>query len=198
MKSFLGLLAIFLITGLGACSYSDFGERDINVAVRTHNATSRLMAQTKTTVSKETPIVVATLSNINELETSSPLGRKVSDSVMTYLVKNGYSNVSEIRLRRSLYLRESGQAASGEFILSRDARAIAETREVGAAITGTYAIADNEVLISLRMIEIVSAKVLAAVDFRFPKDSDVEELLKGDSSTGSELNIFSSDKVPSF
>lgn len=178
---------------MAACSnYSKPFERRVNLSFYSYKAADELISQSSDMVDYDTPIVVATLSNVNKLDTSSPLGRSFSDQMMTRFVEEGFENVSEIRLRRSLYLRESSKAASGEFLLSRDARAIAEARDAGAAVVGTYAVGGNEVLISARLIEVATGKVLSASDVRIPMNSHIEELLDDDADFRNDGRIFSS------
>lgn len=200
MKRLLSLLSFtFLIFAIAGCArYSSVVEVDFNLQKKNHKATKYLISGANNRLSKDTPIVVATLSNLNKLETSSDLGRSIADHVMTYLVRDGFTNVSEIRLRRSLYLREAGEAASGEFLLSRDARAIAETRQAGAAVTGTYAVARNEVLVSLRLLEVVSGTVLSSYDYRIPIDSDIERLLADEERSQGADQFFSPKPISSF
>ncbi|HCK33505.1 MAG TPA: hypothetical protein DHW10_08195, partial [Rhodospirillaceae bacterium] len=90
--------------------------------------------------------------------------------------------------------RESSKAASGEFLLSRDARAIAEARDAGAAVVGTYAVGGNEVLVSTRLIEVATGKVLSASDVRIPMNSHIEELLDDDADFRNDGRIFSSSQ----
>lgn len=200
MKRLLSLFSFtLLVFAIAGCArYSSVVEVDFNLQKKNHRAAKFLIKGANERLALDTPIVVATVSNLNELETSSDLGRVISDHIMTYMVREGYNNVSEIRLRRSLYLREMDERASGEFLLSRDARAIAETRQAGAAVTGTYAVARNEVLVSLRLIEVVSGKVLSSYDYRIPIDSDIERLLADEERVDGAGSFFSSKPIPSF
>ncbi|MAS87589.1 MAG: hypothetical protein CMH30_06395 [Micavibrio sp.] len=196
MKSIYKIALAFLITTIAACShYSRPFEMNTDIKAINYRAADALIQSATAAVSSETPIVIATIADTNQLESSSPLGRTISEQVMTRLVQSGYNNVSEIRLRRSLYLRERSANVSGEFLLSRDARAIAEARQAGAAITGTYAAGKDQVLVSLRMIEVATGKILASQDYTIPMDSNVEKLL-GDSTGASADNaIFSNTQI---
>ena len=194
----LGLMLVVLSACAGTVGGIRLGaEKDLKTYSRW--LARSLVEQSGGVVGKDTPIVFASLSNTNNLNTSSPLGRIVSDQMMSYFVEKGFDNVSEIRLRRSLYMRESGKGASGEFLLSRDARAIAETREVGAAVTGTYAEGDKRVIVTARLIEIATGKVIAARDVAVPKSSNVRSLIKNDDDASGAANFFSNtEPVQSF
>jgi TolB-like protein len=116
-----------------------------------------------TEITRDTPLVVASLSDAQNLEKSSALGNIVADMIRTRLVQNGYTT-TEIRLRNSVSLQKD----EGEFLLSRNSHAIVPPKNVVAILTGTYTASEEKVYISLKLIGVVDAHIIAGVDFVIP------------------------------
>jgi len=118
------------------------------------------------------PILIASLVNINNLETSSALGRMIAEQMSSRLVTMGYS-VVELKLRNSFLIKEG----KGEFILSRDVRDISRSRGAQAVIAGTYAVGAKAVFVNVRLIRATDSKILAAHDYTLPLDENMVFLL---------------------
>ena len=104
-------LAAAIALSLGACSLSDpeansttlAGSRPAkagDLGTLTYRAVDLMLAETPA-IPKDTPIVVSTISNVDDLNKADPLGNMVSDFVRTRLVQTG-GNVSEMRLRNAV------------------------------------------------------------------------------------------------
>lgn len=111
-------------------------------------------------VGASTPLVVATISDVQDIETSSALGNIVADMIRTRLVQDGHS-ASEMRLRNAV----SFSKKQGEFMLARNRHALMPPPSAAAIVTGTYAAGFDKVYVSLKLISVTDAHILAGADF---------------------------------
>ncbi|MFL5255680.1 MAG: FlgO family outer membrane protein [Rhodopila sp.] len=123
-------------------------------------------------VTGETSLVVASISDVQNVDASSPLGNIVSDMVKTRLVQDGHT-VSEMRLRAGVHLA----AGEGDFALSRNRRVLAPPPRAAAVLTGTYAVSFERVYVSLRLVSSSDSRILSGADFVVPR-RDVAGLLE--------------------
>lgn len=183
LKSVLG---IGLVSVLAACDPStgfDFNtEPSVSMRDMSYKAADVLIMQTKNTMPAGTPILLGTLSDVNRMETSTALGRMITEQVGARMAQRGF-NVADVRFRNAINVKEhyANAAEAGEYFLSRDTSVLKGEQDVGAVVTGTYAKAQREVLVNLRMIDARTSRILAATDYRLPINSDVRTLLKSES-----------------
>lgn len=136
-------------------------------------------------------IAVATISDSSLIETSSPLGRMISDQLGARFVQLGY-NVSEVRLRNDINVQQSYDGVwDGEYVLSRDRAQLAAKTNARSVVSGTYVVGSDSVLVNLRMIDVNSARVVAAYDYSLPMSDDVRRLVRSEAG-GSGTGIFAS------
>lgn len=120
------------------------------------------------------PILVATLADGEQLERSSAFGRVTMQQVASRLGQYGYQ-VLEARLGRSLVF-----SPQGEFLLSRDAaRLMRSEYDAQAALVGTYSLAGGTVYVSLRVVRLDDAAVVAAHEYHLPVRGDTRRLMAG-------------------
>lgn len=194
-SSLLLATAVVAALGLGACS-SRYATTPFDmtnpktVMSGSYKAADMLAAQSLNIVSPDTPIAVATFSDVNKIESSSALGRMIAEQIGARLVQTGY-NVSEIKLRNDINVQQAldSSAESGEFVLSRNRVALAGHTNARAVVTGTYALAGENVLVNARLIDVNSSRILAAHDYTMPLNSDVRRLLQAD---GNNTAVFGS------
>lgn len=122
---------------------------------------------------KGSAVLIATLVNIDALESSSTLGRTISEQVGTRFTASGYQ-VIELKLREGgVYLKRN----EGELMLTREISLLAKSYNASAVIVGTYAEAGSSVLINLKVVDPNSNVVMAATDYSLPTNQDVRFLL---------------------
>jgi len=124
-------------------------------------------------VTKGTPLVVASLSDVQDLDRSSAFGNIAADLARSRLAQRGLA-VSEVRLRSAMRL----SPAQGEILLSRDAPALARPVAPAAVLTGTYAVGSRHVWVSLKLLSRGDSRVLAAADFAVPRYGDIDGMLQ--------------------
>ena len=100
---------------------------------------------------------------------SSPDG--MSEQIGSRLSQLGYTIV-ESKLRGTLAVN-----GNGEFMLSRDARKIAAAHDAQAVVTGNYAAGSESAIVSLKLIRLTDAKVLAAFDYSMPMGPNTRSLM---------------------
>ncbi len=195
LKTLLLTSAVLLPLSLGGCDRYTSTPFDSppsqGVQMASYEAADKLAGQSLNVVTRETPIAVGTLSDINDIESSSALGRMIAEQVGARFVQLGYT-VSEIKLRADINVQQpnDGTAGAGEYMTSRNREQLAAHTNARAVISGTYAVAGENILVNLRLIDVNTARILAAHDYSMPMNEDTRRLLDSDTSTGS--GIFSS------
>ena len=147
----------------------------IDLVSNSHHVAERLIDTSQQILDPKKPILVASLVNVSDLEESSVLGRIVSEQISSRLTQLGYMT-REIRFRGTVLVR----AGSGELVLSREARNISNEQEAQAVVAGVYAVAQNAVYVTLRLIRAGDSSVISSLDFSLPKSDDISSLLEPD------------------
>ena len=80
---------------------------------------------------QRTPMLVATVVNVNDLRKTAPLGRTLSEQYASHLVNSGLL-VKELKLRGDIFVREE----TGELMLSRELKDIAKLHSAGVVLVG--------------------------------------------------------------
>lgn len=119
------------------------------------------------------PFIVATLSNIDQLDTSSTLGRLISEQVTSRLAQLGQS-VVELKVRNGVFMRRN----EGEFLLTREIQDVAKAHKAQAIIVGTYAASESFVYVSLKIVDPANSQILTAYDYAHPLNKQVKSLLR--------------------
>jgi len=149
------------------------------LARQTYDAVDRLIRQAHRRGEETSiPMVVATLSNIDTMEHTNRFGRVVGEQISSRLTQQGITT-SELKLRKSVNIKQSRDNLSqgGEYILSRDINDIRTEYKVGYAVTGTYGIAEDSVMVNLKLIDIKNGHIAAATDYSVDINDDVDALI---------------------
>ncbi|WP_223290474.1 FlgO family outer membrane protein [Nitratidesulfovibrio sp. SRB-5] len=137
-------------------------------------AADALHAVMASRVSTGSPILVATLADVDNLERSTPFGRVTMQQVASRLGQHGY-RVLEARMGRALTF-----TPQGEFLLSRDATRLMQSEyDAQAALVGTYSLAGGTAYVSLRVVRLDDAAVMAAYEYHLPVRGDTRRMMAG-------------------
>ena len=136
-------------------------------------AINRLVAGVDLTKLAGTPVLVATVVNVNDLRRAAPLGRTLSEQYASCMVASGF-NVKELKLRGDVFVREE----TGEMMLSREVKDIARAHSAGLVVVGTYSTAAQFTYISLKLVRTDTGQILRGHDYALPNDADVSRLLQ--------------------
>jgi hypothetical protein len=120
----------------------------------------------------ETPLLVATVVNVNDLRKTAPLGRTLSEQYASQLANQGLL-VKELKLRGDIYVREE----TGELMLSRELKDIAKVHSAGLVVVGTYSAAVNATFVSLKLVKTDTGQIIKGHDYALPNNADVNRLL---------------------
>jgi len=124
---------------------------------------------------KNSPLLVASFVNVDNLNESSTFGRTVSEQISSRFKQLGYTAI-EMKLRTTIFIKEG----SGEFLLSRELSEISTKHNAQAVVVGTYAAASDRVYLTVRVINVTDSRILASYDYNIPMTRDVfKMLLKG-------------------
>ena len=108
-----------------------------------------------------TKLLVVSFADINNLRSSSPLGRMLAEHIGSRLVQKGLK-VADIRVMSDTLLIREG---NGEFILSREAKKLGINTSASLIVAGTYAqITNDTITVSARLIRGADKVVVSAAD----------------------------------
>lgn len=121
----------------------------------------------------EGSVIVASLVNVNDMTDSSAFGRIVSEQIASTLSQRHMMPVTEVKLRENIFLKEK----AGEFLLSREVMSLSKQHAAQAVLVGTYAVGNQGVYVSVRMVCPESNRLLSSYDYSVPFDMNVRTLL---------------------
>jgi TolB-like protein len=165
-----GLLSLTLL--LGACNSAyDTGFDEI---IQTNRAAANnLIRMAGDEIQPGANIIAASFADIDDLTRSSSFGRVASQQLVSQLTAAGYA-VKEMLLRDSVYI----SASQGEFLLSREISEISTEQDAQAVLVGTYAVGENNVFVTARLIRTADSVILASHDYAIPYTRDMRILLR--------------------
>jgi len=135
------------------------------------DAMNRLLAGLP--VGELSPLLVATIVDVNDLRVSSPLGRTLSEQYSSAAAAAGV-DVREIKLRGDVFVREQ----TGELLLSREVKDIARVHQATAVLVGTYSVAGQYVYVTIKLVRSESGQVIRGYDYALPMDREVQRLVR--------------------
>ncbi len=139
---------------------------------RTYKAVDAMLEAAPELLTGRGPMVVGSVEDIHDVNSSTPFGNIISEMVRSRLVQRGIP-VTEVRVRSSMLLDRT----KGELVLSRDRRALMAAPVAANIATGTYAVASGKIYVSLKIVTASDARIVAASDFVTERTPDVNELL---------------------
>lgn len=177
MNTLFKIAAVCATLAMGGCALdgaprADTRPAEFDFIATNYAAANELLKQMQPKLPAGSAIIMATLVNIDALETSSTLGRGVSEQITTRFSQVGYSMI-EMKFRDSVYLKRN----EGELMLTREISLLAKAHNANAVIVGTYAEAGATVFINLKAIDPNTNVVMAATDYALPMTHDVRSLL---------------------
>ena len=105
-------------------------------------------------------VIVASFADVDNLTQSSTVGRLLGDIVGSRLSQQGFT-VVDIRTRQdSIFIQEQG----GEFVLSRDVRALSKANNAACVVAGTFGRLGKSTVVSVRMIRASDNVILSSAD----------------------------------
>lgn len=198
---FLSLLFHFGVA-ISHSTASDFFNEDNyadNVVGIAYNAADMLENNLLSGLNRTLPILATSFVNLDNLKSSSTLGRLLGEYIASRFSQHGYQ-VIELRLQKDCLLVQEG---NGELALSRDKGKIGTSYDAQAIIIGTYSLADDLLFVSTRIVSTVDHSILSSYDFslrldktlRILAENGVTTAVKNVSGNGSRSGIKESPKT---
>jgi len=125
-------------------------------------------------VSRNSPVLIASMVQLNDLRHSSMLGRLVMQQISSRISQFGYK-VLESRLKKKYSIIPK----EGEFILSRDVSELMK-KEYNAQVVlvGSYVPTPYRVYVSIRLLRIADGVVMAAHEYTLKSRREFAVLLR--------------------
>jgi TolB-like protein len=142
------------------------------ITAANYKAADYLVGKLPKDMSKDSPLLVASFVNIDNLNESSTFGRMVSEQISSRFKQLGYTSI-EMKLRSTIFIKEG----SGEFLLSRELSEISTKHNASAVVVGTYAFASDRVYLTVRVVNAADSAILASYDYNIPMTRDVVKML---------------------
>ncbi len=166
-------IALALTLTLGCSSKPTQLVPETDLVKDSHQAADALMDKMQESLEFDKPLLAASFVHIDDLQNSSAFGRIIAEQVASRFIEQGYS-VIEMKLRRSVFIKER----AGEFMLSRQVKAISQNHDAQAVIVGTYAVAQDSVYVSARIVRATDSRIISAHDYKLPLTPDVRALIR--------------------
>lgn len=149
-----------------------------NLLSTNYVAADILVAQSKSKLNFDKPILIATIVKTDALDVSSTLGRVTSENIASRFTNAGYK-VIEMKFGNSVYMKQN----EGELVLTREISSIAKNHDAQGVVVGSYGIGAEMVYMNIKLVQPGPENlVISAHDYVIPKNKEVDDLLKGRSS----------------
>ena len=181
------LAALAIMAGMSACAdmgadgppfsrsgvtVGNFVPQDADPGQATYRAVDRMLDAAPGRLNPNGAMIVGTISDISNVDRSSVLGNLIADHARTRLVQRGMP-VTELRLRSAVRMDRT----QGEMVIARDPRAVLRPADASEVVTGTYAMGDSQVHVSLKIVAASTGRIVAAADFNLPRTMEMDALL---------------------
>lgn len=182
MRKYL-LLVLTASLALGCTTPDVFNENGKNTSYKrindgdmmatTRKASNHLMAHAPYLKNDHRAILITSIADITNLDSSSAFGLMVSEQIGDRFAHYGFP-VVDLRTRKDVKVREE----NGEYMLSRDIRKISKEHAADAALVGTYAVGGEHVYVSTRLIRPQDNRILSSYNFKLPLGPDVRKMIR--------------------
>ncbi len=125
-----------------------------------------------TPASPETPVLVTTFVDNNNLQDTSRFGRLIQEQIESRFVQHQYA-VREIKLGDTLFI----EPGSGETILTRELARLTRNMNAQAILVGTYSRTNKQLYITARLINPENNNIIATGNETICLDDEVLDLL---------------------
>lgn len=100
--------------------------------------------------------IVTSFTNLDKIDDTMALGRLISENLIYGLQMHKW-RIIEIRLTKGVDVN-----AAGEFFLSRDINKLRDEYKISGVITGTYSVAEGNLTINARVIDVNTGEVTSS------------------------------------
>ena len=123
-------------------------------------------------------LLVATLVDINNVEKTTMFGRQFAEMASSRLTHNKADVIHATVRHDHMRIDERGQ-----FLISRKVQNLAADYNARYVLVGTYAVCDEAVFVSLKLVSTIDDSTVAAADVELEHTDTVKEMLEQRSSS---------------
>lgn len=170
------MTALFLCGCTAAALMAGGGERKaVSLAQSSYGAADMLSQQTQALLTRDSPLTIGAITDLNHPAAQTAFGQTVANQMTARFVQLGY------KVSASAYPEISGGAPPGgpapyDSAYGGYGGGGAPASVASATLTGQYAVAEDDVLVNLRLLDTATQRVLAAYDYSVPLTRDIEKL----------------------
>lgn len=128
--------------------------------------------------------IVTSFTNLDKIDDTMALGRLISENLIYGLQVHKW-RIIEIRLTKGVDVN-----AAGEFFLSRDINKLRDEYKISGVVTGTYSVAEGNLTINARVIDVNTGVVISSAQTYIPVDM-LPEPSPRDEKSGKAMKIVS-------
>ncbi|MDP3516669.1 MAG: FlgO family outer membrane protein [Pseudohongiella sp.] len=165
------LIALLLL--LSACASDRIPGPNNRMIASHHDAARYLVRMAGADLQPNSRMIAASFADVNNLTSSSTFGRMASQQLVSSFVIQGFSFV-EMLMRNSVYI----DSREGEFLLSREVADLSTEHNAPVVLVGTYAVADDNIFVTARLIRTADNVIVASYDYAVPYTRDMRTLLR--------------------
>jgi TolB-like protein len=118
-------------------------------------------------------VIVSTFVNLNQLYTTSGLGRAMAEQMISEFQRAGIG-VVDVRMTPAIQIVEG----YGEYGMSRDMAQLSYVQEAQAVVVGTYTISDGQVMVNARLLQQGNGFVLSSGSIVFEANKLVQGFMQ--------------------
>ena len=155
----------------GECQRKEVPDADIMAA--SYTAADKLLRNATHLLRPDYQILVTSLADIDNLEDTTSLGRLIGEQLSARFAQQGYT-VVEAKLHSDLIKIPR----TGELVLSREAREMGQAQNAAIIVAGTYAVGNNKVYVTLKMLNSYNSEVMSSYAYSLPIGPNTSTLLK--------------------
>jgi len=114
------------------------------------------LAKNATPLKRSNTYLVTSFTNLDKLDDTTALGRLIAENLMHGLQVHKWQ-ILEVRLTKGVHVN-----SAGEFSLSRDVNKLKDEYKISGVVTGTYSLAEGNLTINARVIDINTGIVVSS------------------------------------
>jgi len=173
MSRSFSLLIVCAALVLSSCSMGKIKTSNNRMISSHHDAARYLIRMAGESLQPGSRMIAASFADVNNLSTSSTFGRMASQQLVSQFVIEGHSFV-EVLMRDNIYIDSN----EGEFLLSRAVNDISNSHNAPVVLVGTYAVADDNVFVTAKLIRTIDNVIIGSYDYAVPYTRDMRNLLR--------------------
>ncbi|RTE65052.1 hypothetical protein EH243_14410 [Amphritea opalescens] len=167
------VLALLSAVALAGCASHSSVPKDPTVNLIQISSSAAKSLASGLTLDEGKPVLAVSFANIDNLRSSSTLGRTLGEQFSSAMTNLGVPMV-EIKMRSSLFV----EAQTGELILSRQLRSIVNSHDAQAVVLGTYAVGGNNIYVTAKVVRTADNLVLSSTNYTLPLNKDISAMIR--------------------